>query len=331
MNEQARALGLGSGGFDVLYANLTRGLGLAAERGRARDEAAVHAGAGRGAARGGGRRARRRRSTGMPVVCCSLHSQVAPVCAALGRGCGSRTSRSPGGALPVSLSDTVRELKARGLARGRRSRSAPCLDGDVRVRDGRVGARVGARRAASTPSCARSGPGSSAPARRSATAGSRRPTRRTPRARSAARPILAVRVSERDERERHRGVSHHTRAALRLCARRRRGRLAGRGLDGCPRGSSRPRGGRRHAACARRRLRAGCRSSHMGRGPDGGSVVSSRRAFAAGRLARSRLTRRRPRETRPESPRVQRICIVARPRCASASPRRSSRTSTASR
>jgi Protein of unknown function (DUF3866) len=33
VNEQARELGLGSGGFDVLYANLTRGLGLGAEDG----------------------------------------------------------------------------------------------------------------------------------------------------------------------------------------------------------------------------------------------------------------------------------------------------------
>ena len=32
VNTQARDLGLGSGGFDVLYVNLTRGLGLAAER-----------------------------------------------------------------------------------------------------------------------------------------------------------------------------------------------------------------------------------------------------------------------------------------------------------
>src|SRR5919197_693032 len=31
VNVQARQLGLGSGGFDVLYANLTRGLGLAPE------------------------------------------------------------------------------------------------------------------------------------------------------------------------------------------------------------------------------------------------------------------------------------------------------------
>src|SRR5918998_6267768 len=33
VNEQARLLELGSGGFDVLYANLTRGLGLPAEAG----------------------------------------------------------------------------------------------------------------------------------------------------------------------------------------------------------------------------------------------------------------------------------------------------------
>src|SRR4030095_2974321 len=33
VNEQARLLELGSGGFDVVYANLTRGLGLPAEDG----------------------------------------------------------------------------------------------------------------------------------------------------------------------------------------------------------------------------------------------------------------------------------------------------------
>src|SRR6187402_3022995 len=33
VNEQARLLELGSGGFDVLYANLTRGLWLSAEEG----------------------------------------------------------------------------------------------------------------------------------------------------------------------------------------------------------------------------------------------------------------------------------------------------------
>jgi hypothetical protein len=31
------------------------------------------------------------------------------------------------------------------------------------------------------------------------------------------RPILAARISQRDERDRHRGLSHHTRAVLDLC------------------------------------------------------------------------------------------------------------------
>ena len=53
---------------------------------------------------------------GMPVVGCSLHSQVAPVCAAL-RGLRVAYVQLPGGALPVALSDTVRSLRAQGLRR----------------------------------------------------------------------------------------------------------------------------------------------------------------------------------------------------------------------
>ena len=112
VNVQARELGLGSGGFDILYANLTRGIGLEAvpdahvmalpytplqhavrhveEDGPLADDLA-----------------------GMPVVCCTLHSQLAPVCAALA---GRRVAyvQLPGGALPVSLSDTVRAPASAG-------------------------------------------------------------------------------------------------------------------------------------------------------------------------------------------------------------------------
>ena len=108
VNEQARLLELGSGGFDVLYANLTRGLGLAAAEGahvmalpytpgqvtvcckEESDELAESL-------------------DGLPVVLCTLHSQVAPVCAGLA---GTRVAyvQVAGGALPVSLSDTVRLL-----------------------------------------------------------------------------------------------------------------------------------------------------------------------------------------------------------------------------
>ncbi|MBA2461954.1 MAG: DUF3866 family protein, partial [Actinobacteria bacterium] len=129
VNEQARILGLGSGGFDVLYANLTRGLGLAPADGahvmklpytpgqvalshkEETDELATTL-------------------AGMPVVCCSLHSQLAPVCAGLGEGLRIGYVQVPGGALPVSLSDAVRALKARGLIEVAIA-AGGCLDGDV--------------------------------------------------------------------------------------------------------------------------------------------------------------------------------------------------------
>ena len=128
VNEQARLLELGSGGFDVLYANLTRGLGLPPEEGAHvmalpytpgqvtvcyKEEADELADS----------------LDGMPVVLCTVHSQVAPVCAGL---CGraGRVRPGAGGALPVSLSDTVRELKDARAAEVACA-VAPCLDGDA--------------------------------------------------------------------------------------------------------------------------------------------------------------------------------------------------------
>ena len=52
--------------------------------------------------------------SGLPVVCCSLHSQVAPACAALA---GLRVAyvQHAGGALPLGLSNTLRALRAQGF------------------------------------------------------------------------------------------------------------------------------------------------------------------------------------------------------------------------
>src|SRR6478672_4519623 len=114
VNVQARELELGSGGFDVLYANMTRGLDLPADDGAhvmklpytPVQAAARHAEEGRELPE---------TLNGLPVVCCSLHSQVAPVCAGIGDGRGIAYLQVPGGALPVSLSDTLRELRKCGL------------------------------------------------------------------------------------------------------------------------------------------------------------------------------------------------------------------------
>src|SRR5512133_2115850 len=114
VNVAARELGLGSGGFDVLYANLTRGVDLPGEPGAhvmklpytPLQVAALHAEEEGGLAAA---------LDEMPVVCCSLHSQVAPVCAGIGEGVRVAYLQLPGGALPVSLSDAVRALKERRL------------------------------------------------------------------------------------------------------------------------------------------------------------------------------------------------------------------------
>src|SRR4051794_22048205 len=128
VNVQARQLELGSGGFDVLYANVTRGLELPAEDGAhviklpytPGQAAALHAEEGR---------ALPETLEGLPVVCCSLHSQVAPVCAGIGAGVRVAYLQLPGGALPVSLSDTLRTLRERGLLAMTVAVDA-CIDGD---------------------------------------------------------------------------------------------------------------------------------------------------------------------------------------------------------
>ena len=262
VNFQARELGLGTGGFDVLYANLTRGLGLAGE-----DGAHVmvlpytplqHA---RRFAEEEGEPAAE--LDGMPVVCCSLHSQVAPVCAAL-RGLRVAYVQVAGGALPVSLSDTVRVLRERGLLASTAA-VAPCFDADAqcvsaasalaRVREGHDVAVCGI------------GPGIVGTGTRFGHGGLAAADAANAALALGGRPVVAARVSEADERQRHRGRSHHTEAVLALV----RGDVVV-GEDGA---------GWREAC-------AGLPLSHMGRGPDEDPAFFES-AYAAGVAARRLL------------------------------------------
>ena len=131
VNTRSVELGLGTGGFDVLYANLTRGLDAGSEDGAhvmtlpytPLQAATRHVEEDGSLAES---------LDGMPVVCCSLHSQLAPVRAGLGRGLRVAYVQLGGGALPVSLSDTVRTLKRAGLLEVAVATS-PCTDGDVQA------------------------------------------------------------------------------------------------------------------------------------------------------------------------------------------------------
>jgi hypothetical protein len=278
VNVQARELGLGSGGFDILYANLTRGLALEPEPEShvmalpytPLQHAALHAEEKDPLAKS---------LNGMPVICCSLHSQLVPVCAGLGEGVRVAYVQVAGGALPVSLSNAVRSLRERGLLDVAVA-AAPCHDGEVQCANvASALAWAGARRY-DTVVCS-VGPGivgtGSALGHGAVAAAD---------AANAARalqgsPIIAVRISEADARERHRGVSHHTRAVLELCV--------GGATAAWPAGQTPPPWLSPREEVDVGDWRAACEGfplEHMGRGPDEDpSFFAS--AFAAGRLARS--------------------------------------------
>jgi hypothetical protein len=279
VNVQARLLDLGSGGFDVLHANLTRGLDLPAEEGahvvklpytpiqaawrHAEEDTTLAESLG-----------------GLPVVCCSLHSQLAPVCAGIGRGVRIAYVQHEGGALPVSLSDAVRALKSAGLLETAVAAGA-CLDGDVACVNVPSALAWAAAEGFDVVVCS-VGPGivgTGSPLGHGAVAAAGAANAATA---LGGTPIVAVRASEADTRPRHMGVSHHTRAVLALSL--------GEVTAAWPSGHDAP--GWLHPrdevdvsdwqdACVDLPL------EHMGRGVRDDPIFFAA-AFAAGRLARSR-------------------------------------------
>jgi uncharacterized protein DUF3866 len=276
VNVQARDLGLGSGGFDVLYANLTRGVGLPAEQGAHVMKLPYAPGqfAARHAEESGPLAVS---LDGLPVVCCSLHSQLAPVCAGLAPGLRVAYLQLPGGALPVSLSDAVRALKDRELVEVAVGVGA-CIDGDVDCVN--VASALAWAATFDAIVCA-VGPGIVGTGAHLGHGGVAAAEAANAALALGGRPILAVRYSGADPRERHRGVSHHTRAAVELCL----GPVAVAWPSGLE-----------HRDWATeveevevdgwREACAGLPLSHMGRGPDDDPWFFAS-AFAAGRVARS--------------------------------------------
>jgi uncharacterized protein DUF3866 len=267
VNEQARLLELGSGGLDVLYANLTRGLGLEPEEGA--HVMSLPYTPGQVALRWGEESGELPEELdGMPIVLCTLHSQVAPVCAALA-GLRVVYVQVSGGALPVSLSDAVRALKERELL-STAIAVAPCFDGDVDCIT-TAAAFAWAERTGYEAVVCSVGPGIVGTGTRFGHGALSLADAANVGAALGGRPVLAVRSSEADPRERHRGVSHHTQAVIDLCLGELvvawPGEIATDGWED---------------ACAGLPLR------HMGRGPKEDPAFF-RAAFAAGLVARGML------------------------------------------
>ncbi len=155
---------------------------------------------------------------GVPVVVLPLHSHLAPACcaaAALEPGCRVALVWQEGGALPVPFSETVGELKDRGLLHSVVS-AGSCFGGDVEAPNTYAGLLAAA---ALEPRAnlvlAGIGPGVVGTAADYGHGGMAAAVALNAVAALGAEPVLAPRLSAADPRERHRGVSHHTRSALR--------------------------------------------------------------------------------------------------------------------
>ena len=216
VNVVARDLGLGSGGFDVVHVNLTRGL---EEPGPTKATAMklnysslqhpvepVEA------------LPEERPPRPIPVLVISLHGQLAPAAWAAGRAAGRVRLgyvQTAGGALPGSLSTDVAELRRRGL-----------LSDHVTAGPANGGQReaisvIGALRAAAgglgwNAAVVGPGPGMVGSGSPLGHGGMAALDNAHASIALGLETLFAPRLSSADPRERHRGLSHHTEAVLRM-------------------------------------------------------------------------------------------------------------------
>jgi hypothetical protein len=217
VNVAARDLGLGSGGFDVVHVNLTRGL-EGAERGSEHViklnytslQHAVEPVEGEGAGSGN-------RRSDVPAVVLPLHGHLAPVAWAVAQvkpGLKVGYVQTGGGALPGSFSRDVATLRERELLCGQIA-AAPAYGGEYDALS-TVGALDAGARLGWDAILVGPGPGiigsntefghGGMVALDSAHA-----------ALSLGMPtLLSPRMSSADPRERHSGLSHHTYTVLEL-------------------------------------------------------------------------------------------------------------------
>ena len=216
VNVAARELGLGSGGFDVVHVNLTRGLGadpVAGARVMKLNYTSVqHAVAPLE------RDAPLRRASGAVAVI-ALHGQLAALAWAVAQerpGLRVGYVQTPGGALPGSRSEVVRDLRGRGLLAAHVT-AAACYggaDGDAVTTIGAIDhglGELGWDLAVCGP-----GPGIIGSASTLGHGGMAALDSAHAALCLGAATVVVPRMSSGDPRARHRGISHHTRTVLEL-------------------------------------------------------------------------------------------------------------------
>ncbi|MDQ3573076.1 MAG: DUF3866 family protein, partial [Actinomycetota bacterium] len=255
VNVAAVDLALGSGGFDVVHVNLSRGLEGSGPQGAhvmklnytslqhpvepLEPELEVEGEVGAIPA--------------MPVLVIHLHGQLAPVVwAAMAEREDARIGfiQTPGGALPGSLSHDVAELRGRGLLAGHIT-AGPCHGGDFEAISVAGGIDAAARHLGWDACVAGPGPGILGSASRLGH-GAMAALDTAHTAMALGLPtLLAPRLSSTDARPRHRGLSHHSRTVLELLLAPVRVPVPEIETEGWPLlGPDAPEGGSRDAALA---------------------------------------------------------------------------------
>lgn len=220
VNTAGRDLGLGSGGFDIVHVNLTRGLGGDGEPDAhvmklnyTSLQHAVHPVEERSPELAGALRA--------PVAVVALHGQLPCVAWAAARAqAGARIGyvQTAGGALPGAHSLVVRELRERGLLADHVT-AAPAFDGEHEAITVAGALHAGLTSLGWDAAIAGPGPGILGSATALGHGGlAALDTAHTAMALGCP-TVIVPRMSSGDERARHRGLSHHTGTVLRLLLR----------------------------------------------------------------------------------------------------------------
>src|SRR5271169_1978290 len=215
VNVQALDLGLGSGGFDVVHANLSRGLSGEGEEPAADgamklnytslqhvvapvDDEGLELPVGR------------------PVAVLALHGQLAALawafsCQAPGQRLGY--VQTEGGALPGGHSRTVRELRRRGLLAGHIT-AAAAFGGEEEAISTAGALHHGLLKLGWDAAVCGPGPGIAGSASALGHGGMAALDSAHVSLALGCPTLLVARMSSSDERERHRGISHHTLTVL---------------------------------------------------------------------------------------------------------------------
>lgn len=219
VNTGALDLGLGSGGFDVVHVNLTRGLDAPGAAGahvmKLNYTSLQHPVAPLEPELEEGEPGP---VPAMPVLVVHLHGQLAPAAwAAAQRRPGLRVGyvQTPGGALPGRLSRDVAELRERELLVGHVS-AGPAHGAQHEAISVIGGLDAAARRLGWDACIAGPGPGILGSASRLGHGGMTALDTAHAALALGLPTLLAPRLSSSDPRARHRGLSHHTRTVLEL-------------------------------------------------------------------------------------------------------------------